>query len=499
MATDTKAAGTGAGIRGIEVRSIDWIPDTERHGKPWHQGPLWFLGNFQYFTIPIGFVGPAFGLSLWWTIASGALGVLIGTVFMAFHATQGPTLGLPQMIQSRAQFGFRGVVVPLFAALFTYLAFNIADQVLLSEGLHGAFGWNPNAVAIVATVGAALLAIYGYDWLHRMFRVLLYILLPLIAIISIGVITGHAGSVASTTQYGFNWTGFMAQLSAAAAYNITYACYVSDYSRYLPRSTARGTLIAWVFAGATTPAVWLISLGAWLAIRLGAADGLVGLQTAGNNVFGHLGTAAAFVSAAALAATMGMNAYGGMLTTLAGVDSFHKLTPTRRARVITIVALTLIWFVIAKSISTSAVGVVFTALTLMLYLLVPWTTTNLIDFFFVRRGHYSIVDIFKPNGIYGMWSPRGLLAYGIGLAAEIPFMVLLNLVSYKSYFTGPLASRLNGVDIAWLVGVVVTGVAYWLLTRNLDVAAERGAIEESERKLHAIDVESELSSSGQAS
>ena len=489
MATEIDQSGSGAGIQGIERRSIDWVPDTERHGKVWHQGPLWFLGNFQYFTIPIGFVGPAFGLSLWWTIAAGTLGILIGTVFMAFHAAQGPTFGLPQMIQSRAQFGFRGVVVALFAALFTYLAFNVADQVLLADGLHGAFGWNANVVAIAVTAGAALLAIYGYDWLHRIFRWLLYILLPLIAIITVAVITGHAGGVAPETAYGFNWTGFMAQLSAAAAYNITYACYVSDYSRYLPRSTSKPKVIAWVFAGATTPAVWLIALGAWLAIRLGAVDGLSGLQTAGNHVFNPLGTVAAFVSAAALAATMGMNAYGGMLTSLAGIDSFHKVVPTRRARVVAILVLTVIWFVIAKLISTSAVGVVFTSLTLMLYLLVPWTTVNLMDFFFVRRGHYSIIDIFKPHGIYGVWSPRGLLAYAIGFACEIPFMVLLNLVTFKSYFTGPLATRINGVDVAWLVGIVTTGIAYWLLTRNLDVEAERDAIAESDRELLEIDRE----------
>ena len=137
-----------AGIQGIEIRSIDWVPDTERHGKLWHQAPLWFLGNFQYFSIPIGFVGPAFGLSLGWTIVAGTVGILIGTTFMALHATQGPTLGLPQMIQSRAQFGYRGVIVALFAVLFTYLAFNVADQVLMSEGLNGTFGWNKNVIAI---------------------------------------------------------------------------------------------------------------------------------------------------------------------------------------------------------------------------------------------------------------------------------------------------------------------------------------------------------------
>src|SRR3954464_8189649 len=170
----------------IEARSIDWVPETERHGRIWHQAPLWFLGNFQYFSIPIGFVGPALGLSLAWSIVAGVLGILTGTVFMAFHAAQGPTLGLPQMIQSRAQFGYRGVVVPLFATLFTYLAFNVADQVLLAEGLNGAYGWSANPGAHAGPVGAGLLAIYGHDWVHRVFRILLLISFPLMTVVSLG-------------------------------------------------------------------------------------------------------------------------------------------------------------------------------------------------------------------------------------------------------------------------------------------------------------------------
>ncbi len=241
MATENKAApvGTqGPGIRGIETRSIDWVPDTERHGKVWHQAPLWFLGNFQYFTIPIGFIGPSLGLSLAWTIVAGTAGILVGTCFMALHATQGPTLGLPQMIQSRAQFGYRGVIVALFAMVFTYMAFNVADQVLLAQGLHGAFGWNANLVAIVVTVGRRAAGDLRLRLgAPRSSAGPLYILLPLVAIVTIGVIAGKAGGVPNHHVYGFNWTGFMTQFSAAAAYNITYAGYVSDYSRYLPRDT----------------------------------------------------------------------------------------------------------------------------------------------------------------------------------------------------------------------------------------------------------------------
>ena len=481
MTQATKAPRAGA----IEVRSIDWVPDTERHGKLWHQAPLWFLGNFQYFSIPIGFIGPGLGLSLGWTVVASAIGLIIGTTFMAFHASQGPRMGLPQMIQSRAQFGYRGVVVALFATLFTYVAFNVTDQVLLGSGLNAAFGWNAHVVAVVASAGAALLAIYGHDWVHRAFRGILYLLLPLTIILTLGVIFGQAGGHAPTAHFGFSWVAFMAQLSASAAYNITYAPYVSDYSRYLPANTPARSVIASVFFGAAGAAFWLITLGAWLAIRLGATDGLAGLQTAGNNVFGHLGGVVAFLSALALAATMGMNAYGGALSVLTAIDSFKPLKPTRTARIVAVLALTVFWFVVGEAITGDAVNTVFTALTLMLYLLVPWTATNLVDYFFVRRGHYAITELFRLDGIYGVWAWRGLTAYFVGFLFEIPFMVLPTLGNWS--YTGFMAKQLNGVDIAWLVGLVVASVTYVILARSLDLDAEREAQRASDAELARID------------
>ncbi|HAM27573.1 MAG TPA: allantoin permease, partial [Microbacteriaceae bacterium] len=220
---------------------------------------------------------------------------------------------------------------------------------------------------------------------------------------------------------------------------------------------------------------------AWLAIRLGATDGLAGLQLAGNNVFVHLGDAAALLSALALVATMGMNAYGGMLTVLTSVDSFRSIKPTRAARVITILVLTVIWYLVATLINTGGVATVFSSLTLMLYLLVPWTATNLIDYFIVRRGHYAITDLFTPKGVYGAWAWRGLAAFAIGFAFEIPFMVIPELGSW--HYTGPVASALGGLDIAWLVGLAATSVAYLIFGRSLDLTAERAAEARSAEEL----------------
>jgi purine-cytosine permease-like protein len=133
---------------------------------------------------------------------------------------------------------------------------------------------------------------------------------------------------------------------------------------------------------------------------------------------------------------------------------------------------------------------VLNSLTLMLYLLVPWTALNLVDFFFVRRGHYAITDIFRPDGVYHRWGWRGLTAYAVGFAAEIPFMVLPPIAgfSYTGYFPSHVT---NGVDYSWVVGLIVSALVYLLCARSLDLSSERAAIEASEAQLRAIDAAAE--------
>jgi hypothetical protein len=118
------------------------------------------------------------------------------------------------------------------------------------------------------------------------------------------------------------------------------------------------------------------------------------------------------------------------------------------------------------------------------------TNTNLIDFFVVRRGHCAITDLFSPRGIYGAWNWRGLTAYAIGFVAEIPFMVLPDIDGW--HYTGPLAKQISDVDIAWIVGLIVTSVAYLLLSRSIDLRHEQPAIEASETQLAAETPEREL-------
>jgi purine-cytosine permease-like protein len=202
-----------AAIAAIEKHSIDFVPDSERHGNVRQQGVFWFLSNTQSLSVAVGFLGPALGLSILWTVVATLFGTLFGTFFMALHGSQGPHLGLPQMLQSRAQFGYRGVVVPLVAALFAYMAYLILDTVILDVGLHAIFGISTVVIGIVAALLAVVLAIYGYDWLHRTFRWFFWISLPFWVVLSVAILIGHAGGHAPTTHYGFVFVGFAAQFS----------------------------------------------------------------------------------------------------------------------------------------------------------------------------------------------------------------------------------------------------------------------------------------------
>ncbi|MNK99261.1 hypothetical protein D3C87_1196490 [compost metagenome] len=59
----------------------------------------------------------------------------------------------------------------------------------------------------------------------------------------------------------------------------------------------------------------------------------------------------------------------------------------------------------------------------------------------------------------------------------VPFFYIFDAAAGKEVFVGPLARMLEGVDIAWLVGLLVSGLTYYILSRSLDLNAERRVID----------------------
>src|SRR6188472_3749079 len=143
----------------VEVRSIDYVPLNERHGKLWHLGPLWFMGNAQIATLAVGVVGVSAGGNLFWSLVAILAGTLFGTFFMAFHSAQGPQLGLPQMIQSRPQFGYIGALLVWLFAYIQYAGFNVFNTILAGQSGHSTIHGPSKLWIVVATVLAAVVAL----------------------------------------------------------------------------------------------------------------------------------------------------------------------------------------------------------------------------------------------------------------------------------------------------------------------------------------------------
>ena len=464
----------------IEQHSIDYVPNAERHGKVWHQAPFWFTGNFVLPTLVTGFVGPSMGLNVPFSVLSIVLGVLFGTFFMAFHANQGPRMGLPQMIQSRAQFGSRGVIVPFAATVFVYVGFLVFDTILAAQGIQLVVPGGKLLLYTVLIILSIVIAVVGFDLLHFIQRWLTYLLVLVFAIVTIVAIvhfaTAPVAQHAAVTTSGWNWTAFLVQFALAAGYNISYAVYVSDYTRYLPAKASAPKLITAVYLGAGISAIWLMSLGSLLASYIPNADPITSLRQIGDLLFPGFGIFAVLVSVVALVSIMGVNAYGAMLTGTSAVDGFKEVRPTVRLRIIGLAMVGLVCLVIALVIPDNYLASFNNFVLLMLYFLVPWTAVNLVDFYLVRRGKYAVAEIMKPGGIYGRWAWRGVAAYLIGFVVMIPFFD-------TSFYVGPVANALGGADISFIFGLIVSGGLYYLFCRNLNLGAEVVAVDESNREL----------------
>jgi purine-cytosine permease-like protein len=166
-----------------------------------------------------------------------------------------------------------------------------------------------------------------------------------------------------------------------------------------------------------------------------------------------------------LTTSAALNFYGASLTLLSIVDTLKPIVPSLGKRIAAMLTVAAASITLALTASNDFIGGFANFLSILLLMVVPWIAVTLVDFYLVRRGHYAIKAILRPSPFYGRFNWRGILAYGLGFAAMVPFID-------TALYVGPFARALGGVDIGMLIGMVVSGVAYRLLCLTLDVAGE---------------------------
>jgi NCS1 family nucleobase:cation symporter-1 len=443
----------------LELNTIQPIPLDERHGTSRDLFTVWFGSNLMLLTIVTGGLAvTVFALPFVWAVVGLAIGNLVGAVFMALHAAQGPWLGVPQMVQTRGQFGSLGSLLVVGIVIVMYVGFLSSNLVLGGQALVSI------APAVSETPGIVLLAllsvfaaIYGYDAIHSYAR-LMSVLSGLALLVAAGwIIWVHGLPADFLRRNAFNWPGFVSAISAAALWQIAYAPYVSDYSRYMPRdSGARDAFWA---------SYWGCTLGSFLPMVLGV---IVGLAAPGSNLVAGLAELTGGIAAPVLiifcigmAAATAMNLYCGALSTLTvGQTLIPTWSPGPGARICTVIVILLLSLLGALLGKAAFLHYYEGFILLLLYVLVPWTAINLVDYYLLRRGEYEVASFFRQDGgIYGRVNAAAVACYVLGIVVQLPFIA-------SSLYTGSVARALGGVDVSWIVGLAVTSPAYFFLARS---------------------------------
>ena len=467
----------------IERRSIDYVPYAERHGKVWHLWPVWFAGDANLATLAVGVLGITLGGNLFWTAIAVTLGCALGTFFMAFHSTQGPRLGLPQMIQSRPQFGYVGALLVWAVALIAYIGYNAFNEVLAAQSLHQLSGnispTSPLAMIALGLAGTALAAV-GYDKIHIAQRGFAYLIIAILSVFTLGALFRLGFPAAQWNPAHFKPVPFLTELFAAASYQLSWSIYVSDYSRYLPRDVGTRESFWWTYLGAFIGGTWMMLVGSVAAASAGPKAGVAAaMEIAADAIVPGLGKILLIGGLLGLVTITALNFYGASLTLLSVADTCKPLECTPAKRLASLAAAAIAATTLALLSSGNFIDRFADLLAVLLYLFTPWTAVNLVDFYVLRKGHYSIREIFNPNGMYGRWNWRGLTAYGVGFVVMIPCFS-------TGLYTGPVARALGGADIAMLVGLPVAALVYLLTCRSLDLEHDR-------RRAAAADIGLEVS------
>ena len=261
---------------------------------------------------------------------------------------------------------------------------------------------------------------------------------------------------------------FLAQLFAAASYQVAWSIYVSDYSRYLPRDVGVSASFWWTYLGAFVGGSWTMLVGTVAAALYPKLEFATAVRAAADAVIPGFGKPLLLCSLLGLVTITTLNFYGASLTLLSVVDS---LKPSRldarqagahpddldgrrdrhRARLDA-----------RTSWKNSAnFSPCFSTCSRPGRRSTWWISTGCAGAT-IRCARYS--------------TRAACTGAGIGAACRrMPsgFVAMMPFFSVNGLYVGPVAAALGGADVAMLVGLPVATVVYLWACRSLDVEADR--------------------------
>ena len=430
----------------IEGHGMEPIPESARYGSVNRPFTVWFSPNLVPAAFFVGTLAAADFIGLgWWTgLAAIVVGNVIGAGLVAYISAMGPQTGMAQIPASRLPFG-KSIVVPAVINWLSTIAWDAINAFFGAYAISVVTGDAvpfPVGLLIVVACQAAL-SIVGYEAIHTFERWAAIGLAILFAVVTVAVLGKMNFSLADGSAAGIG--SFILMTTIAGSFNLAWALYASDYSRYLPVNTPRSQIFSRTFLGLGLSAIWIEALGLAVVGALGTESDTVhqinGLV--GGGIVGILAMVAIFFGTVAVNS---MNDYTGSLSLLAAGIRVPRPISAGIVAVLSFLATLYLYY---NNFSST----VENYLLVITYWIGPWAAIVIIDW--RRRGDRARGD----RAVAFSMLPSGrnaLIALVVGFAASIPFM-------NQTLFVGPLVNTLGGADIAYVVGFIVSAIVYSIL------------------------------------
>lgn len=427
----------------VEPYGVDHIPDVERHGRPSSQFYVWFAAGLNFPIMVLGFSAAWFGLSLWSAITAVVAGAAVGSLLMGILSRMGVHLGVPQQMQARGPLGFVGNLLPVaYINVFAGVGW-AALTVILGGKAIGALTGIPFIVSAVLIVALQLVvAIYGYNMIHFLQKVLSFVLVGLFVLMTVVAITRGSSTLQADPQadgYIGAAGGWITLFGWFLAFLVAWTPFASDYSRYLPDDPSVSRRAGWLTGlGNFVTLSWLGIAGAVVAGAATSVDPIEALR----ELTGPWAVPCLLAILLSSFSQNFLNVYGGAI-------SLQTLgVPVSRTQAVVLICAA------AFGVSLWAQSGVYDKFTIFLnltaYFIAPYVAVVLLDYAIGgRRDKSRIPELYDKRRILE-W---GFIAWLAGVLGSALFW-------QSTVFTGPLANSVGGGDVSMYVGFVVACVAY---------------------------------------
>lgn len=384
-------------------------------------------------------------LNIWQTIAAALIAIGVISTFFALNDRAGYKYGIPYVAHLKASFGKKGTLLSsLLRAVPAVIWYGVQSWIggtALNEVfkiLSGGDFDNVFVGFIILIVAQILLSIKGFKSIKVVESVASVVLMGIVITVFIILVKDHSAAIsASWINAEGTWgIAFFAYIMVFLGNYAAIFLSAADYSRELETGYTDGKRGLFYFVPIIVAYGSVIVVGAMLASATGYTNPALGLPALFDNVYMQL-----FISVFIVFGSIATNMVANIVTPAYVIQLITKLNYKASVTITGVLAMgSFPWLLVqddnAKGLDTFVH--VYSAF------LGPLIAILLVDFYIMRKQHIDIKELYKENGNFVGVNYAALLALGIGTAAAFVF-----------------------VDLAWLIGLIVAGIAYPIITKTM--------------------------------